>query len=164
MLHNKSFSEKLLSEILISAKEMGLMVCCDVIIFNDNKEIFIQKRSGQRKLYPNCWEVPGGHVEENESILETLSRELKEETDMTLIHIVDYIDSFDWQKQDGTKCRNFQFLAEAEGIPRIEANKSTEFRWIKKGEEEILLDNRAAGDTSHYEIIKKAFEILHKYV
>jgi NUDIX domain len=41
--------------------------------------VLLAKRSLHRKAYPGLWSFPGGHVEENEPLLEALARELREE-------------------------------------------------------------------------------------
>jgi len=153
-------STDFLNKLLQDANNQGLIACTDVLIVNQNKEIFIQKRSPTRKLYPNCWEVPGGHIENGESILQTLTREIKEEVSMDLIQILGFVDYFDWQNNDDHKYRNFQFLGKASGNPSLEKDKTTEFKWIKKGQESIMLENRQPGDDKHYKIIKKSFEML----
>ena len=45
-----------------------------------DKELFlIIKRNENDKLYPGAWEFPGGHLEDNETLVDSLKRELKEE-------------------------------------------------------------------------------------
>ena len=48
------------------------------IIENDKKEILCALRSPEMNL-PNMWEFPGGKVEENESLSDTIVREIQEE-------------------------------------------------------------------------------------
>ena len=50
-----------------------------VIILNDKNQILLQKRSENKRSYPNMWALCTGHVEENESFKEAAIRELKEE-------------------------------------------------------------------------------------
>lgn len=52
---------------------------------NNQKEIVIQLR--KRKGEPECFELPGGRIEEYESITEALRREVFEETGLNLKHI-----------------------------------------------------------------------------
>ena len=48
------------------------------VLFEDGK-ILLGLRSVDRDYYPNTWDVFGGHVEEGETLEETLVRELEEE-------------------------------------------------------------------------------------
>lgn len=49
-------------------------------IINDKGEILLQKRSNNKKLWPNKWDVPvGGHVDSGEFGFQALIREAKEE-------------------------------------------------------------------------------------
>lgn len=51
-----------------------------VVIKNERNEILIEKRSGTKDLYPNCWDISvGGHVDFGKSYEETAVREVKEE-------------------------------------------------------------------------------------
>ncbi len=43
------------------------------------EKIYIQKRSSNRKLFPNLWENPGGGALSGETSLQTFQREFKEE-------------------------------------------------------------------------------------
>ena len=45
--------------------------------------VLLAKRSPQRKSYPNVWSFPGGHVEEGETLEQTLIREIQEEIGVT---------------------------------------------------------------------------------
>lgn len=48
------------------------------IIENENQEVLCALRS-LNMLIPNCWEFPGGKVENNESLFAAIEREIKEE-------------------------------------------------------------------------------------
>lgn len=54
-----------------------------VLIVNDKKEILLQKRSANKKHFPNMWAILSGHVE-NESFEEAAIREVKEELDLKI--------------------------------------------------------------------------------
>ena len=60
------------------------------IIENENKEVLCALRSPEMSL-PNLWEFPGGKVEEGESLLNAIEREIQEELDCK----VKAIDVFD---------------------------------------------------------------------
>ena len=62
------------------------------LIINDKNEILFQNR------LKNDWpglNLPGGHVEVNESINDSVIREIKEETNLTLIDL-EFVNYFEW--------------------------------------------------------------------
>ena len=56
--------------------------CAAGILKKDNK-ILLGKRSESLKFYPNVWDISGGHCEKNETLENTLVRELQEEIGVT---------------------------------------------------------------------------------
>ena len=48
-------------------------------ILRRGSEILLCHRHPERDHYPDVWDLPGGHVEDGESLPETLARELHEE-------------------------------------------------------------------------------------
>ena len=56
-----------------------------IIFINDKKQILLFLRDDKQGIpYPNTWDIPGGHVEENETPKECIIREMKEEMDLKL--------------------------------------------------------------------------------
>jgi 8-oxo-dGTP diphosphatase len=56
-----------------------------VIFMNDERQILLFLRDNKSDLpYPNIWDVPGGHVEADESPGKCIVREMKEEMDLVL--------------------------------------------------------------------------------
>ncbi len=56
-----------------------------IIFVNDKEEILLFLRDDKQGLpYRNMWDVPGGHVEENETPKECIVREMKEEMNINL--------------------------------------------------------------------------------
>lgn len=54
-------------------------------LFNKNGDVLLQKRSGNKKLWPNLWDVTvGGHVLTGEFGEQALIREIKEELDINI--------------------------------------------------------------------------------
>ena len=161
-MQNK-ITNQFLSGLLKKCHEEKKIACVDLLIGNDNGEIIAQKRAANRKLFPGCWEVPGGHVEDGEGFVDTIKRELKEELNMDFVKLIDFVDSFDWES-NGKKYRNFQFLGIANGTPILtEPEKTTELLWINSSNLGILLENRLEGDDHHYRVVGKALEMLHGY-
>jgi 8-oxo-dGTP pyrophosphatase MutT (NUDIX family) len=55
-----------------------------VIFSKDNKILLCKKDPKQGGVYGDCWQIPGGGMEENESQIETLVREVREEVGINI--------------------------------------------------------------------------------
>ena len=135
------------------------------LVINEHGKTFVQKRSPDRRLFPNCWDIVGGHVDPGETLYEALAREIAEETGWRLKCIVDLATTFDWSaEQDGVQMpkREFDFLVEVDGHldqPKIEEGKFSEWRWIGLPDVEILKENREAGEQAIYEVVRRALAL-----
>ena len=49
------------------------------VIINKNKQVLLQRRSKNKKSYPNCWALCAGHVVAYEDIKESIVKEMREE-------------------------------------------------------------------------------------
>lgn len=131
------------------------------LVRNAQGKVFVQKRSPDRRLFPNCWDIIGGHVDPGETLYEALVRETEEETGWQLARIVSVAGIFDWEGHRGgwtEPMREFDFVIEVEGDlnqPRIEVGKITEVRWIGLDDLWILEEDRDANDIAVYEVMRK---------
>lgn len=132
---NKFTSDsKYLYELLQCTINEGRECVAGGLIINNENKIFVQKRYADRKLFPGCWDIAGGHVDPGESIYETLEREIFEETGWRLDKIIDLIYQFDWEAGNNgviIKKREFDFIVTVMGDlnnPILERNKFSEFR------------------------------------
>ena len=144
-----------------TAQQNGIVCLASVLPVHERK-IFVQKRSAERKLFPNCWDIIGGHIEENETLEGALLRETFEETGWHFGRLLDFVGAYD-SLIDGRKYREFVFLANVEGWldrPQLEEGKVSEALWISEKELDILLENRPSGDRYIYNIVLDGFETL----
>jgi 8-oxo-dGTP pyrophosphatase MutT (NUDIX family) len=115
----------------------------------DQGRAFIIRRSGDRRLFPGCWDIPGGHVENGETPAEALARELEEETGWKLRDVVAELGEQGWIGDDGAMRQELDFLVTVDGdlsCPRLEPDKHPQHRWVTPAELDCLLDGRQPGD------------------
>jgi 8-oxo-dGTP diphosphatase len=64
------------------------MVSADVVLFKKNgNQVSILLIKRLNPPYKDCWALPGGFLEEDESLLDCANRELKEETNISGIEL-----------------------------------------------------------------------------
>lgn len=133
------------------------------VILDDRHRAFIQRRSAHRRLFPNCWDIVGGHVESGETPEDALRRELTEETGWELREIVLPLGEFTWIGSDGETRQERDFLVTVHGDlsrPELEWDKHSEYRWIGAAELDVMLENREPGDELLRDILDKAFRTV----
>ncbi len=129
------------------------------LIADDAGRIFVQRRSERRALFPGCWDLVGGHLEPEETIMEALEREIFEETGWTLKTMGPVVYTLDWEA-NGHEKREVDLLVTVAGDlsnPQLEREKVTEGRWLRPGEMGLLLEHRDPGDTFVFEVVTRAF-------
>ena len=147
------------------AKAKGFICVTGALIVNNEGNIFVHKRSPDRKLFPGCWDIVGGHIEESETVHEALLREITEETSWTLDDVEELVEEREWEDSEGNKHKEFIFLASVEGDlenPILEEGKVSEGRWVSPSELSVLLENREPGDTYIRDVVASGFKALER--
>lgn len=120
------------------------------VIQNKDGKIILGKMSKNKGVYPGQWAIPGGGIEEGETLEEALRREMKEETGLTLIAFSPtYFNSYKVTKkyEDGRVedmymvC--FHFLCVPKDTNFLNNDEFEEMRWVSKEELKNLDLNEA---------------------
>ncbi|MDE0741094.1 MAG: NUDIX domain-containing protein [Candidatus Poseidoniia archaeon] len=61
---------------------------CGLVVFNSNKILLLKYSANNTQGEGGHWDFPKGHVEQNETELETALRELEEETGISKVEII----------------------------------------------------------------------------
>ena len=83
-------------------------------------------RSASRRWYPNVWDLPGGHVEENEAPPVALVRELREELGIVMPEPTD--PAFAHLQQPDFDC-HIWVVREWIGIPHTASDEHDDMGW-----------------------------------
>lgn len=139
--------------------------CAGALIVDDEGRIFVQRRSPHRRLFPNCWDIVGGHLERDETWHEALRREVFEETGWRLSHILADVGEITYTGDDGLTRVERDYLVRVEGnlfAPRLAADEHTEWRWIDEARIDLIDDHREPGDALARQLLAAGFRIVRE--
>jgi 8-oxo-dGTP pyrophosphatase MutT (NUDIX family)/predicted alpha/beta hydrolase family esterase len=145
--------------------QKGFGIVVDGIVFNKQNQIFAQKRLPHRRLYPNQWDLLGGHVEKDEDPILAIKREVLEESGLEVKKILKIVDTVEWENDRAEKMLAISTLVEPLGDlnnPKVETEKVSEYKWIDGTSLETLRENKPQNDTYIYKTAKKALETLRE--
>lgn len=128
--------------------------------FDGVEKIFLPKRASTKKFLPNVFELPGGHINFGEDILEGLKREIMEELSMKVsigdpFSVFTYVNNI--KKSHSIEVVYFaKFEDPIENI-KLNSEDHSEYKWITENEiPEIGLISE-----EEQKNIKKAFALLN---
>ncbi|OGH48299.1 MAG: hypothetical protein A3A51_00695 [Candidatus Levybacteria bacterium RIFCSPLOWO2_01_FULL_39_10] len=102
-----------------------------------NEKILMGRKPKDIGPYPNKWHLPGGGIEENETVIECLEREIKEETGLTVIKYKEMFFSDDITENKHHKMTHYIFLVfevEVNDIEPVAGDDLVVLKWIDKKE------------------------------
>jgi 8-oxo-dGTP diphosphatase len=107
----------------------GLIV--HAVIYNDDRKMLIIKRAKVNDVLPECWDIPGGTLEDGEDPATGAIREAKEETGL---EITDLRLFFEHSNIDAAKNKQFVTLVFAAKYPggevKLNPEEHEEYKWI----------------------------------
>lgn len=150
-------------ELLVPVPAAGERWIVGAVIHDGARRIFVQRRSESRRLFPGAWDLVGGHLEEGESILGCLAREVREETGWEVFRVVTDLGLLEWTGNDGLDRREVDYLVEVTGDldhPQLERELHHDPRWVGREEALGLLDGTHPSDELVRIVVERAFEAI----
>jgi mutator protein MutT len=139
--------------------------CAGALILDDDGRVFVQRRSPHRRLFPNCWDVVGGHLEPGETAEEAVRREVREETGWQVTIVLGSLGEVSYTGDDGRPRIEEDFLVRVDGDlsrPCLEEGRHTEFRWIEESDLDVVVDSRAPGDLLIRRLLAEGFAAVRR--
>ena len=102
--------------------EHGMRECVGALVVRDER-ILLGLRA-PHKTYPECWDVPGGHVEAGETREDALARELGEE-----LGIVPTAWTFHSTHENGDVRLHLYVVTRWRGRPRLQGDEHSQIQW-----------------------------------
>lgn len=136
----------------------------NAIIRNERNEILVLRRSQNRSMLPLCWDLPGGHLKNNETLEQGLFREVIEEIGVPLMSIDALIAHWSWRtiKKPNRNMQQFDFLVTLEPghAIHLNLNEFVESRWLASNELWLFQEYRAASDVAMRDVLRHAFNLM----
>jgi len=151
------------------ASAAGRACIVNAIAIRDDYRILILRRASSKSFLPNCWDLPGGHVEPSEPLQSALRREVREEIGVEISAVHALIAIWDWEKPDrsgfGAKSmRQFEFLVGLSGTKLfINHADFSEHRWIDRSELFVFMENRRPDDTEMLAVLRHAYDVKGRH-
>lgn len=132
--------------------------------FDGVEKLFWPKRADTKKFLPGVYELPGGHIDFGEDIVEGLRREIKEEFGMN-VSIGDAFAAFTYTNEiKGSHSIEVVFFAQfTDPIENIQLNAEdhSTYGWFAESEAgEQFIASRPKGDDPENKIIREGFALL----
>ena len=127
------------------------------------EKVFMAKRAGTKKFLPGVYELPGGHIEFGEDIVDGLNREIMEEFGMR-VRVGDPFAAFTYvNKIKGSHSVEVIYFAKFEDpIERIKLNPEdhSEFQWVAEDELGKVISADKREDDPEIRAVRKGFALL----
>jgi 8-oxo-dGTP diphosphatase len=114
---------------MTKAGSMKQIACA--ILLRDGR-ILLGRRTPQRRFYPDCWDVLGGHFEAGETPEQALIREVQEEAGVTPLRhrLVATLPDPDPARNGEARYHVFVVTGWTGGEPRMLGDEHSEIRWV----------------------------------
>jgi 8-oxo-dGTP diphosphatase len=123
-------------------------ICAAAMLVCDSK-ILLGRRAHGQLLYPDVWDLPGGHLEIGESPNQALIRELQEELGImpTRFVLLDVFDELDPEKYGAHQYHVYVVTEWSGTILNRQPHEHSEIRWVplKTAHQLKLADPRYPG-------------------
>lgn len=131
--------------------------------FKNSQKVFVPKRAATKKFLPGVYELPGGHIDFGEDIVEGLKREVKEEFSLE-VNVGDpfYVFTYDNQIKGSHSIEVVYFATFVDLNPTIKLNNEdhSEYKWISEHEIPSITTSQKGMEDPEIKAIKRGFELL----
>lgn len=129
--------------------------------------ILLVQRSSHETLYPDEWEIPGGKAEYgvDQTILETVAREVREETGLRVVEVLRDFEGFEYGSED-RRSKQHNFLVKVDLVQGyqviLDPEEHQAFAWVSKRDMEGEDGNKYKMTEEMRRCLMKALEAWEK--
>jgi 8-oxo-dGTP diphosphatase len=141
----------------IDFSELSLKIGTSIIFYNSMNQVLLLLRDDIKQIpYPNCWDIPGGGLEEGETPQQTIVREMKEEIELELSEPKLFNVSIKYDRIEYT----FWQVIDLD-LSKTPLHEGQMLKWFSKEEIENLAERKIAFDFKH--VLLEFFENNNKW-
>ena len=128
-----------------------------VWVFNRQRELLLTRRAPEKEHYANCWAATGGAALVGETSLQTVRRELREETGVTADGFLKLGDFYPTPGYTDEIIRLYACRAQSQGATDFDDDEFLEVETLPIGEAvQMVMDNRIPDGKSQALILRTA--------
>jgi 8-oxo-dGTP diphosphatase len=132
--------------------------------FNGEEKVFLAKRAETKKFLPGVYELPGGHINFGEELVDGLKREIFEEFGVR-IFIGDpfYVFTYTNAVNGSHSIEVIYFAVLEDAVEKIELNPEdhSDSIWIAENEIEKVVSENKKSDDHEVQALRKGFGYLN---
>jgi 8-oxo-dGTP diphosphatase len=130
--------------------------------FNGVEKVFLAQRALSKKFFPGVYELPGGHIDFGEDILDGLKREVHEELGKDIVvgdpfSVFTYINEVKGAHSIEV-CYFAQFVGGLDDV-QLEPADHMGWGWFAENDEHVFSVNREPGD-KELDVMRRGFALL----
>ncbi len=129
---------------------------------SNGHEVMVARRALTKKFLPGKFELPGGHIEFGETLVEGLCRELKEELAIDVI-VGDVVGAFTYvNKVKRSHSVEIIFFAQLAGgcLPKINPTDHSEVIWVNRNNLDVIKTENGSND-QEFPFLVRALKLLN---
>lgn len=131
--------------------------------FGGVKKVFLPQRALTKKFLPGVHELPGGHIDFGESIIEGLKREIMEEFSVSIhtgepFYVFDYIN--DIKGSHSVEIIYFATLSSSPDSITLNPEDHVAAEWYSVDEIEHAYTHKKGSDDMEFKVVQRGFELL----
>jgi ADP-ribose pyrophosphatase YjhB (NUDIX family) len=113
---------------------MTLQVGVKALLCNPEGKVLLLLRSAKYETAEGTWDIPGGRIDADAPLRESLDREIREETKLALSGepMLAAAQDIFFSKSDGEKMHivRLTYVGTASGEPVLDGEEHTEYKWV----------------------------------
>ncbi len=137
--------EKIIHDSETPAHGQQVITACAFIYHNFDgvTKVFLPKRADTKKFLPGVYEMPGGHIDYGEDLIDGLKREIRDSAHA--IQVTYFA----------------EFVGDIKNV-RLNPDDHSNYSWVQESEMDRIMEENKKGENTEIRTLRKGFRILRE--